>query len=91
MSDAEIEQFIASNSWKYARTLAHIPHEYVTRDRCHDEFEFERFVLWIRRIGVRRRFGKSYFVYLDFHDGWSYFSMGNCVSATTVLNRARTP
>ena len=88
MTRDEIAGFIASNSWTFAKTLSHIPHEYLVKSRCSDAITFERLVLWIRKVGVRRPFGRAHYVYLDF-DGWVYWSMGNTLSATSVLNRAR--
>jgi hypothetical protein len=88
MTKEETARFIASNTWTFARSLSHIPHEYVVKRRCSDPIAFERLVLWIRKVGVKRPFGRAHYVYLDF-DGWSYWSMGNTLSATTVLNRAR--
>ena len=88
MTEEEMARFIASNEWTFARTLSHIPHEYVVRHRCSSEWDFDRFVVRIRKLGVSRRFGHGKYVYLDF-EGWSYFTLGATLSATTVLNRAR--
>ena len=88
MTMEEVARFVASNTWTFARTLSHIPHEYVVKSRCSDAVAFERLVLWIRKVGVKRPFGRAHYIYLDF-EGWSYWSMGNTLSATTVLNRAR--
>ena len=88
MSAEEVALFIAANKWTFAKTLSHIPHEYIVKSRCSDPFQFERFCCWIASVGVRRRFRKAWFRYADF-DGWSYFTMGNTLSATTIVNRAR--
>lgn len=88
MTTDEVARFIASHKWTFARTLSHIPHEYIVKPRCSDLFDFERFCCWIASVGVRRRFRKAWYVYADF-EGWSYFTMGCTLSATTVINRAR--
>jgi hypothetical protein len=90
MTTKEIARFIAGNTWTFARSLSHIPHEWLAKRRCSDPLDFDRLVLTIRHRGVKRQFGQGKFVYLDFEDGWSYFSMGNTLSATVIINRART-
>jgi hypothetical protein len=53
MTPGEITSFIEGHAWRFARTMAHIPHSYVVKEKCRSALEFERFVVHIRRHGYR--------------------------------------
>jgi hypothetical protein len=78
--------FIATASWRCAKTMADIPHEYTVRGQTSED-EFNAFVLLIRRSGYKRRFGKTSYTYLNI-DGHRYWTMGALLEATTIINRA---
>ncbi len=81
------KEFIAGHSWHFAKTMPTMPHEYVTRERCNPQ-AFEAAVLFIRDKGRPVIFkGRSYQC-LDV-DGFRYWTMGNPLPETTVLNRAK--
>jgi integrase len=91
MTPEEIGSFIESNAWRFAKTMAHMPHSYVVKEKCRDPREFERFVMHIRRHGYRQRFGRAYYTYLDHPvDGvvHQFWTMGEPLDQTIIINRA---
>jgi len=63
------------------------PHEYTVREwNLALQREFEWFVLLIRGHGYRAQWGKREFTYLAL-DGQKYWTMGNPLSQTVVINR----
>ena len=91
MTPGEITSFIEGHPWRFARTMAHMPHAYVVKAKCRSEREFERFVMHIRRNGYRQKFGRTYYTYFDWpvagviHQFWT---MGAPLAATIIINRA---
>ena len=94
LSPDEITSFIEGHVWRFAKTMAHIPHAYVARKTCRSEKEFERFVITIRRQGYKRKFGRYSYTYLDWpvegviHQFWT---MGSPLARTIIINRAVKP
>lgn len=87
----EIEQFIQSHQWRFAKTMPHIPHSYIVKEKCRDPQEFERFVMHIRRNGYRQKLGRYYYTYFDWPvDGiiHQFWTMGEPLAATIIINRA---
>ena len=41
MTPEEIDSFISGHEWRFAKTMAHMPHSYVVKAKCRDAFEFE--------------------------------------------------
>ena len=83
------DKFIKRQTWTFAKTMADIPHWYIVKERlsADDQVLFAEFVQYIRSNGVYARFRKYNFSYL-YHDGFYYWTMGEPVSKTTVINRA---
>jgi hypothetical protein len=79
--------FIETAPWRFARTMPNEPHEYTLRGETPDE-EFEAFVLLIQRQGYSGEYKGRTYTYLNV-DGWRYWTMGEPVDATTIINRAR--
>jgi len=90
MSDDDLRRFIAAHEWTFAKTMPGIPHWYTLRRKARSDADFAAFVQEIRFRGVVRPFGRRTFTYLDL-DGWTYWTMGEPVEATTLINRARLP
>jgi hypothetical protein len=82
-----VREFIAKSRWTFAKTMSSIPHEYTLRERCEKE-EFEAMVLYVRKHGYPAKFGSRTYIYLDV-DGFKYWTMGDPLDQTWVLNRAR--
>ena len=71
--------------WQSAK--AGPPHEYTIKEWRPDATnDFEMAAAGIRRFGYPQAFYESTFVYFDL-DGLKYWTMGNPLSETTVLNR----
>jgi hypothetical protein len=59
MTPDEINSFITGHQWRFAKTMAHMPHSYVVKAKCRSAPEFERFVLHIRARGYKQRVRES--------------------------------
>ena len=86
--------FIALVRWQFAKTMPQWPHEYSVRAWRPDlEREFFEFVVLIRRDGVVKPWPRDaatpryHHTYLEL-DGWEYWTMGEPVPETAVINRA---
>ena len=80
--------FIDRRRWQ--RGKADPTHEYTIRSWVPDgEEEFERAVVIVREHGRPAKYYSKTYVYLTV-DGMKYWTMGDDVSSTTVLNRAET-
>ena len=85
---------IAKVRWQFAKTMPQWPHEYTVRAWRPDlEQEFFEFVALIRRDGVVKPWPRDAVVprhrltYLEL-DGSEYWTMGEPIPETTVINRA---
>lgn len=87
MTEQEFAEFVAAHEWTFAKTMAKIPHWYVVREKCRNDWEFEDAVRFVREHGEPRKFWRKTFVYYDYK-GYSYWSMGFPLDETTILNRA---
>ncbi len=86
--------YIAKVRWQFARTMPRWPHEYTVRHWRQDlEPEFIAFAECIINNGTVKpwlshavipRYHHTYFEI----DGWEYWTMGEPIPATTVINRA---
>lgn len=90
MTDDDIRGFIDSSEWTFAKTMPRIPHWYTLRRKARRDEDFASFVQEIRFRGIVRQFGSKSFTYLDL-DCWTYWTMGEPIEATTLINRARLP
>jgi len=88
MTAAEIQDFIEHSRWKYAKSMPQMPHWYTLRKNAQDEAAFERFVMHIRQVGYKERFGKTTYTYLNVGE-WKYWTMGFPLASTILVNRAR--
>jgi len=87
--EPDILEFIQTSQWRFAKTMPEHPHEYVVRNwRPDRELSFERFVMVIRERGYDEQFSGVPYRYLEIA-GWKYWTMGNPLDETTVINRAK--
>lgn len=88
MDEAGFRAFIESRRWQFAKTMAHIPHEYTVSDwKPWAREEFEEAVMFIREHGYARRFFHKTYVYFDVGEH-QYWSMGAPLEQTILINRA---
>lgn len=83
----ELRTFIKTEKWTFAKTMPQWPHEYVVRERV-DEKLFVKLVRHIRANGRKGPFYEKTYVYFE-EDGKVYWTMGNPISDTTIINRCR--
>lgn len=81
----DLKDFIKNSQWTFASTMADIPHWYIVRKTNNYEL-FVKLVKYIRLNGVCRRWFNRVGMYLDY-EGHSYWTMGNPIAETTIINR----
>ena len=87
----EFMDFVQHKSWIFAKTYAdRAPHEYIVKDKLSedDKVFFEEAVLYIRENGFPAFFGGYEHIYL-YADGHYYWTMGDPVEETIILNRCK--
>ena len=82
----ELKLFIDCNSWTYAKTIPEWPHYYIVRDEVANIL-FVKLVEHIRHNGSPGSFYKEIYTYFE-EDGLIYWTMGNPIKETTIVNRA---
>ena len=92
MVRSEFQQFIASNTWIFAKTYASFcPHEYIVKDRLpiDEQSLFEKAVSFIRESGFVAIYGRKAANRYYIVDGHYYWTMGEALAETNILNRAK--
>ena len=87
-----IRLFVSRYPWTFAKTYADFaPHEYYVKDKLDDagQEEFVWFVEFIRDYGFNCKFAGKEHTYFEL-DGYYYWTMGDPVEKTTILNRCKT-
>ncbi len=88
-SESYVRNLIARVHWTWARTYVSIPHEYIVRGRCGlNDDEFEYLVHAQREHGIPEQWHKYNFPYL-YIDGYKYWTMGDAIKDTTIINRQK--
>jgi len=90
-STKKFEEFIENQKWIFAKTYAKFaPHEYIVKWRIPSKYHeiFEEFVEYIRINGYNKKFKSKSFCYYNI-DGYIYWTMGNPIDQTIVLNRVK--
>ncbi len=92
MTHSAFKQFILRNTWIFAKTYAAFcPHEYVVKERLpvEEHAVFEQIVTFIREQGFIASYGRlgpnRYYTVDDYY----YWTMGEPVKDTNILNRAK--
>ncbi|GAC1577791.1 MAG: hypothetical protein NVS3B18_11530 [Candidatus Dormibacteria bacterium] len=87
--------YIAGVRWQFATTMPQWPHEYTVRHwRPELDVDFAAFASFIRAHGTVKPWPaeavtpRHHNTYLEV-DGWEYWTMGEPIAETTVINRAR--
>lgn len=83
-----MEAFVAGNKWTFAKTMPRTPHEYLLAWNARVRTDFYRFVMTIRRYGYDETYKTMLMRYYDLGE-WKYWTMGEFLETTWVLNRAR--
>jgi len=82
-----LQDFIMSCLWTFAKTMPEWPHEYIVRGKV-DEDIFMQLVQFIRANGYEGLFYRKTITYYD-HNGLVYWTMGAPLEDTTIVNRCK--
>jgi hypothetical protein len=82
--EARARSLIQAAAWRTARSS---DHQYTLRPTWAADDDFCWLVLWIREHGAIGRFYGQYYLYLHL-DGHRYWSMGDELADTSLINRA---
>ncbi len=85
----QLAKFINESNWIFAKTMPESPHYYIVRSKENEE-NFVALAQYIRDNGYQAHYGSlpQAFTYLEY-EGYRYWTMGNSMSETTILNRCR--
>ncbi|MEA2826804.1 MAG: hypothetical protein QOG43_1243 [Actinomycetota bacterium] len=91
----DARDYIAAVRWQFATTMPQWPHEYTVREwRPELEPVFLEFVTLIRTEGIVKPWPadvatpRYHHTYLEL-DSWDYWTMGEPIPETALINRAR--
>ena len=87
MTDIEVQDFIDKRKWTFAKTMPWCPHFYTVRKGKDDEL-FCQFAMHIRENGYEKKWCNYLHTYFDVGE-WYYWTMGNPIAETTIINRAK--
>lgn len=82
-----LKGFINSVTWTFAKTMLEWPHEYIVRKNVNEDL-FIKIVIYIRENGYVGKFYTKDIIYFE-DDGLIYWTMGNPVEDTTIINRTK--
>jgi len=89
MTPEELTAELERHPYRFATSMPDIPHFYTLRKNWDDDRRFIEVVLAIRAMGVSREWrdlkAKPYWE----ASGWRYWTMGDPVETTTLINRER--
>ncbi len=89
MTEQDFNAFIDRAKWNWATTYAKFaPHYYCVRQEFKDDAIFDEVVQYIRDNSLTAFFHGKKFQYC-FHNGWKYWTMGNPIEQTRIINRAK--
>ena len=88
MTQTSIRAVIDTLSFRFARTMPEIPHEYVVRNPDNEAAYVALFRAIIEH-GVDDRWAGRRYRYLYPGDGWKYWAMTTELQESRVINRAR--
>jgi hypothetical protein len=93
----DAREYISRVRWQFAKTMPQWPHEYTVLKWSADlEPEFRAFVALIRSDGIIKPWPRDssnpryHHAYLELSE-WEYWTMGEPVDETTLINRALLP
>jgi hypothetical protein len=86
MTENQFSDFVGAHRWTFAKTMPQNPHEWLARKAVPDA-DFVAAVLFIRANGYTKMFGRKGYVCFNLGPH-RYWTMGNPMSDTTIINRA---
>lgn len=85
---ARFKRLVAAHNWKFAKTMQWCPHFYTLRIDFKDDADFAFMYAFIQKYGKHEHWFNHPRVYL-YVDEWKYWTMGNPLDITKLINRAR--
>lgn len=82
-----IDQLLDQAKFVFAKSMPKMPHHYTLRETW-DSNTFDYVVQKIRELGVPERFFKKTYIYY-YANGYKYWTMGNPINETRLINRAK--
>lgn len=83
-----INEILEKAEFKFAKTMANIPHAYTLKEKWGDVELFNKVVMFIRENGVKEKFFSKTYTYY-YANGYKYWTMGNSLEITKLINRAK--
>ena len=87
MNKEEVDKILEKHYYKFAKTMASIPHAYTLKENWEDQELFDYVVQFIRDNGVKEKFFRKSYIYY-YANGYKYWTMGNTIEITRLINRA---
>lgn len=85
----DFDAFVNRAEWHWAKTYAKkAPHWYCVRAEFGDDKTFDEIVAYMRENSLTGYFYGKAFQYF-FYKGWQYWTMGNPIPETTIINRKK--
>ena len=84
----ELKAILPTLPWRFAWTMAHMPHWYVLRAAEIEDVYVALFHA-CNTLGVWGRFGKQGYHYWYPGDGWKYWTMTRNLKMSSLINTAR--
>jgi hypothetical protein len=75
-------------TFKFAKTMPEIPHEYVVRT-SENEADWVELFHTVREKGVDERWGRRTYRYWYAGDGWKYWAVPDDLPRCQIINRAK--
>ena len=88
MYNAEATMTLWKTKFTFAKTMKDIPHSWSARKDWHSDESFDKMVIFIRENGVKEKFLSKEYTYF-YANGFKYWTMGNPVEKTKIINRAK--
>lgn len=88
ITEDQMRAFAGRQEWIYAKTMPKTPHEYVLKWKAANAQQWFQFVMTIRRFGYDQKYNTMMIRYYDLGEH-KYWTMGEFLETTWVLNRAR--
>ena len=84
----EIQNFLESKRFRFAKSMPQIPHSYIVRKHITEQDMFDLTIQYIRDNGYEEGFGNTVYTYLEIGNH-KYWTMGAPVDETIIINRAK--
>lgn len=88
MNKEDVNEELNKQYYKFAKTMARIPHSYTLKENWEDKKLFDYIVQYIRDNGVKEKFFKKSYIYY-YANGYKYWTMGNSIEVTKLINKAK--